>query len=96
MLLIDCPWCGPRSELEFSYGGEAHIVRPTDPDALSDEQWADYLFMRTNTRGIHKEQWNHSAGCRRWFNVQRDTVSYKILAVYKSGESAPQTDAADK
>lgn len=96
MLLIDCPWCGPRSELEFSYGGEAHIVRPSEPDAVSDEQWADYLFMRTNTRGIHNEQWNHSAGCRRWFNVQRDTLSYKILSVYKLGDAAPQTDSASK
>lgn len=96
MLLIDCPWCGPRSELEFSYGGEAHIIRPSEPDAVSDEQWADYLFMRTNTRGIHNEQWNHSAGCRRWFNVQRDTLSYKILSVYKLGDAAPQTDSASK
>ncbi len=96
MLLIDCPWCGPRAELEFTYGGEAHIVRPSDPDALSDQQWADYLFMRTNTRGVHKEQWNHSSGCRRWFNVQRDTVSYKILSVYKPGEKAPLEKSADK
>ena len=32
MLLIDCPWCGPRDECEFSYGGEAHIKRPENPD----------------------------------------------------------------
>jgi sarcosine oxidase subunit delta len=31
MLLIECPWCGPRDEIEFSYGGEAHRVRPGDP-----------------------------------------------------------------
>ena len=36
MLLIDCPWCGERAETEFSYGGEAGIVRPKEPDALSD------------------------------------------------------------
>ena len=29
MLLIDCPHCGPRAEIEFRYGGEAHMVRPT-------------------------------------------------------------------
>ncbi len=28
MLLIPCPWCGPRDETEFTYGGEAHIVAP--------------------------------------------------------------------
>ena len=90
MLIIDCPWCGPREQTEFSYGGEAHIARPVSPDALTDEQWADYLFMRKNTRGPHLEQWVHTYGCRRWFNVVRDTVTYKIGAVYKPGEPAPE------
>ena len=31
MLLINCPYCGPRPELEFSYGGQAHIARPAEP-----------------------------------------------------------------
>ncbi len=86
MLLIECPWCGPRDETEFSCGGEADIVRPKDPDSLDDAQWADYLFMRKNIKGVHREQWSHSAGCRRWFNVERDTVSYRIHAVYKLGQ----------
>ena len=90
MLLIDCPWCGTRDEQEFTCGGEAHIVRPTDPDALSDAEWADYLFMRKNTKGRHLEQWCHTAGCRRWFNVARDTVSYRISHVYKVGEPRPE------
>ena len=89
MLQITCPWCGPRDESEFSYGGEAHIARPHEPEKLSDEQWADYLFMRTNPRGSHREQWCHSFGCRRWFNVERDTVSYEIKAIYKAGEQPP-------
>jgi heterotetrameric sarcosine oxidase delta subunit len=85
MLLIECPWCGPRDEIEFTYGGEAHRVRPRDPSTLSDAEWAGFLFMRTNTKGAHKERWNHSHGCRRWFNVERDTVSYRITKVYKMG-----------
>ena len=36
MLLITCPHCGPRAETEFRNGGEAGIVRPADPAALSD------------------------------------------------------------
>jgi len=88
MLLIECPWCGPREESEFSYGGQAHLARPTDPDIVSDSEWADYLFMRTNPKGPHREQWNHASGCRRWFNVERNTESYKITAVYKIGESS--------
>ena len=86
MLLIDCPWCGPRDETEFSYGGEAHIARPTDTDKLSDEAWANYVFLRSNPKGVHRERWFHAHGCRRWFNLARHTVSHEILAVYKMGE----------
>ena len=90
MLQIDCPWCGPRAEIEFSCGGEAHIMRPADPGSMSDEAWGDYLFMRANPRGSHREQWYHASGCRRWFNVERDTVTYRIRAVYRMGEQPPE------
>ena len=86
MLQITCPWCGPRAESEFSCGGEAHIVRPLETDALDDRQWGDYLFMRKNPKGQHFEQWNHSQGCRRWFNAERDTVTYRFKQFYKPGE----------
>ena len=92
MLEINCPNCGPRFETEFSYGGEAHIARPTDSDSLTDEQWADYVFMNSNTKGVFLERWVHTSGCRRWFNVARDTVSYKILAVYEQGAQPPKLD----
>lgn len=90
MLRLDCPWCGPREEVEFHCGGEAHITRPADPDRLSDAEWADYLFMRSNPKGVHAERWVHAAGCRRWFNVQRDTVTHQVLAVYRMGEEPPE------
>jgi sarcosine oxidase subunit delta len=85
MLLIACPWCGPRPETEFSYGGEAQIARPKEPRKLSDEQWANYLYMRSNPRGLYLEQWCHTSGCRRWFNLTRDTVSYQILGNSEHG-----------
>ena len=31
MQLIECPWCGPREEVEFHYGGQAHVSYPEDP-----------------------------------------------------------------
>ena len=89
VLLIECPWCGLRDESEFTYSGEAHIVRPPHPEELSDEEWADYLFYRKNPRGRHLEQWLHSSGCRRYFNAERDTVTNQIRSVYKPGESPP-------
>lgn len=91
MLLISCPWCGARDETEFHCGGEAHIARPRHPSSLSDDAWADYLFMRTNPKGLHLERWRHVHGCGRWFNVARDTVSDAIVAVYRMGESAPES-----
>ena len=87
MLEIPCPWCGLRDETEFSYGGEAGIVRPPDPYALTDAQWAEYLFMRTNTRGLHEEQWCHASGCRRWFLVTRDTVTSRIASARTIGRA---------
>ena len=82
MLLIRCPFCGDRDQTEFSYGGEADISRPADPDALTDAEWADYLFMRKNPKGAHREMWNHAMGCRRWFVAERDTVTYRFAATY--------------
>ena len=96
MLLIACPYCGPREQSEFTYGGEAHIERPPDPDRLSDAEWADYLFMRTNPKGPHHERWCHANGCRRWFNVTRDTLSHEITAVYEMGTPAPGAPAPAK
>ncbi|MGH6613357.1 sarcosine oxidase subunit delta [Sphingomonas sp.] len=98
MLLINCPYCGPRSEIEFRCGGESHIERPgplTDAGAgeVSDEAWADYLFYRQNPKAEHRERWLHAAGCRRWFNVARDTVTHRIRAVYAMGDPCPE-DAA--
>jgi heterotetrameric sarcosine oxidase delta subunit len=89
MLLVPCPWCGLRDEVEFRYGGQAHVNYPTDPDALSDEEWANFLFMRDNPRGEFRERWFHAAGCRRWFNAVRNTATYEFGAVYGVGEEPP-------
>ena len=89
MFLIDCPYCGERDQSEFSCGGEAHIARPKNPHDLTDDQWADYLFMRKNIKGIQFERWNHANGCRRWFNIARNTATDQILKIYLMGEKAP-------
>ncbi len=91
MLLIPCPWCGPRDEAEFHYGGQAHVPYPDDPSALTDQEWARYLFFRDNPKGPFAERWSHAAGCRRWFNAVRDTATNEILAVYRAGEERPAT-----
>jgi heterotetrameric sarcosine oxidase delta subunit len=78
MLLIPCPWCGERDETEFSYGAEAGVAYPTAPVALSDEQWAEFLFVRANPKGPLSERWVHTHGCRRWFVLIRDTATHEI------------------
>jgi sarcosine oxidase subunit delta len=89
MLLIACPWCGARPELEFSYAGEAHIARPADPASVNDAEWTAYLHMRTNPKGTHRERWRHTHGCARFFNATRDTTTDAILATYKPGDPPP-------
>lgn len=95
MFYIFCPHCKERrEEEEFHPRGQAHLARPLDPDAASDEAWGDYLFFRDNPRGIHHELWVHSAGCRKFFNITRNTVTYDILDTYPIGEK-PRVSAAD-
>ena len=86
MLLISCPHCGARDEAEFSCGGEAHIARPLAENSITDAQFADYLFYRHNPKGVFLERWRHAAGCRRWFNMVRDTVSHEIIEIYAMGQ----------
>jgi sarcosine oxidase subunit delta len=93
MLLLTCPWCGPRDETEYHYGGQAHVLHPEDPASCSDEEWAEYLFYRDNPKGPFAERWAHSVGCRRWFNVVRDTATYDVLAVYTGAAPAATTPA---
>lgn len=89
MLLINCPWCGPRDEHEFRCGGQSHIQRPEPAEQISDETWGDYLYGRENPRGAHAERWVHQFGCGRWFNMLRSTVTHEILAVYEMGQPKP-------
>jgi sarcosine oxidase subunit delta len=80
MLSIPCPHCGERDETEFRYGGQAGVAYPADPASLPDDEWAEYVFMRDNPKGWFEERWYHVAGCRRWFNLTRHTVTYEFRA----------------
>ena len=79
MLLIYCPHCQEqREEPEFSCLGEANIVRPEQPEQVSDAAWADYLFNRSNPKGWHHEYWQHSSGCRKLFVVERNSINHAM------------------
>ena len=92
MLLLTCPHCGPRNETEFSCGGESHISRP--PLDATDDDWADYLFFRDNPKGVTLERWRHAYGCGSWFNVGRDVVSHRVVAVYAMTDPKPAVSPA--
>jgi sarcosine oxidase subunit delta len=95
MLLIRCPYCeAERPELEFTYAGEAHVARPADPSTLTDAEWKNFLFIRSNARGTHFERWRHMHGCGRFFNAVRDTVSDQFAMTYKAG--LPRPPRADR
>jgi heterotetrameric sarcosine oxidase delta subunit len=80
VLLVPCPWCGPREEVEFRYGGQAHVAYPLEPATLDDAAWARYVFVRDNPKGHFTERWYHVSGCRRWFNVVRDTATNEFVS----------------
>jgi sarcosine oxidase subunit delta len=89
MLLIPCPFCGPRPEIEFAYGGQAGLVRPLDPASVDDEAWGAYLYQRDNPRGPHGERWRHLHGCGRFFNVTRNTVTDLFVESPPAGGTEP-------
>ena len=83
---INCPFCGERDSREFTYRGDASPVRP-DAAAGPDKAY-EYVYLRDNPYGRHREHWHHSAGCRAWIVVTRDTRTHAIESV----EPAPGAD----
>ncbi len=93
MLLIHCPYCEEkRPELEFTHGGEAHIMRPENIADISDEEFENYFFIRSNDKGVTFERWRHLHGCGRFFNAARHTVTDKFIMTYKAGLPKPSAE----
>jgi len=90
---INCCYCGLRSNEEFVYRGDAAPRRPEGErglpfDAAADHRWLDYVYLRDNPAGRHRELWQHAAGCRAWLVITRDTVSHAIEKVEPASEVA--------
>jgi heterotetrameric sarcosine oxidase delta subunit len=81
MIRVPCPHCGQRNANEFRYGGEVN-ARPAHQVALSDTEWADYLYMRRNVQGVQTEWWYHRDGCGAWFLAERHTKTNEIVRTY--------------
>lgn len=86
MLIVPCPNCGPRNAAEFRNGGE-YRPRPDPSNPCTDEELADYLYMRSNPMGPRTEWWFHTAGCGLWFLADRDTKTNVFERTYLWGDA---------
>ncbi|MDX8455294.1 sarcosine oxidase subunit delta [Mesorhizobium sp. VK9D] len=79
-MLIPHPILGPRDAQEFTYLGDARLIDRPDP-ARPDAEAAicDYVYLRDNPAGVHRELWFHEQGDRSWLLITRNTVTHEIL-----------------
>ena len=84
MILLPCPWCGPRVATEFAHVGEVS-VRP-DPGSATPAQWRGYLYLRANPCGWVTETWYHRMGCRRFITVERHTDTNEVRSVLATAD----------
>ncbi|WP_421706560.1 sarcosine oxidase subunit delta [Algihabitans sp.] len=94
-MLIPCPFCGLRPSEEFTILGDATPKRPDSPEA-DPQAWHDYVYLRDNPRGRHREFWQHVGGCRAWLVVERDTASHEILSVELARDALTGGDATGR
>ena len=53
------------------------------PDGMtaSAEEMHDYMYLRDNPAGEHRELWYHEQGDRSWLVVTRNTLTHEITQV---------------
>jgi heterotetrameric sarcosine oxidase delta subunit len=83
MMMVPCPWCGPRDAGEFRHAGEM-VPRP-DPAQATPEQWRAYLYLRANALGWVTETWYHRMGCRRYVTLERHTETHQFRPAPPAG-----------
>jgi len=83
MKILNCPLNGPRNISEFICFGE--VTNMPNPNDMSDEQWADFIWMSNNTAGVVQEWWCHAATSY-WFIAERNTITDEILKTYPANE----------
>ncbi len=86
-MLIPCPHCGLRTHEEFTYLGDATPVRPDASIADAEAAFFDFVYVRDNPAGRHRELWFHGAGCHAWLVVERDTRTHEIFGATAAGQS---------
>ncbi len=78
-MLINHPLLGPRDASEFVYIGDATLIdRPDWQTEDADVQFHDYLYLRDNPPGEHRELWFHEQGDRSWLVVARNVTTHEV------------------
>jgi sarcosine oxidase subunit delta len=85
---INCPFCGERGNDEFSYLGDASVVRPDASAPNADDAFYAFAYERRNVAGPIRELWYHAAGCHAWLVVTRDTRTHEIFEVKSAQDAA--------
>ena len=81
-MIIHHPLLGPRDAAEFTVLGDACLIDRPDPEAAGALQaFHDYLHLRENPAGEHRELWYHEQGDRSWLVVTRSTLTHEIIKV---------------
>ena len=81
-MIIDHPLLGPRDINEFMYLGDASLLNRPKWDAEDAEHsFYEYLYLRKNVAGVHKELWFHQQGDRSWLVISRNTLTHEITKV---------------
>lgn len=78
MQIFFCPFCGPRNEREFSFAGEVGKTRPDTTQAISDADWADYLYSQRKSKGHVREVWMHMF-CAEIFIMERNSETMEVI-----------------
>ncbi len=88
-MLINHPQLGPRDAAEFVYLGDASLMhRPDAQSPTAAEEFHDYLHLRDNPAGVHRELWYHEQGDRAWLIVTRNTLTHEITNVQMARDVA--------
>ena len=83
---INCPLCGERDSREFHYRGSAKLLQRPAPDA-GQAAFFDYVYIRDNPAGPHRELWFHEMGCRAWLLAERDTTTHEFGRVILAADA---------
>jgi sarcosine oxidase subunit delta len=88
-MIINHPILGPRDASEFTYLGDVSLLdRPDWKCANAPEEFHDYMYLRDNPAGDHRELWYHELGDRSWLVVTRNTLTHDISKVQLASDVA--------